>query len=324
LLSPAANDNPELFQHYFNANHLGSGSLITDDNGNTYQTLAYAPHGELLVNEINGNYDEPYKFSGFLRDQESGLDYAHARYREPDKTIFYSTDPMWFKYPHITPYNYAGNNPIMVIDLDGNAYGDPPMLNNACLVSNWFKNIQKNINIPSIIPKDKFVPWTFARDCYENSKEQLRVAGYNMTDKTYQIYTERGGVNKNNVKLAVDYLNSALEAGVPVMVGVDYRAGAPEGNYDKTTDHFLVITGCGSDSKGTYYTYYDNAVSDPNKGTDETKNRFYYNENEGILSDDKYRGYDVTAKVSRVIESQKINKSSSNSSNSQQQSNSAE
>ena len=119
LLSPAANDNPELSQHYFNANHLGSGSLITDDVGATYQTLAYAPHGELLVNEINGTYDEPYKFTGYERDQESGLDYAHARYREPNKTIFYSTDPMWFKYPHITPYAYCANNPVAYIDPDG-------------------------------------------------------------------------------------------------------------------------------------------------------------------------------------------------------------
>ena len=121
LLSPAANDNPELSQYYFNANHLGSGSLITDESGATYQTLAYAPHGELLVNEINGTYDEPYKFTGYERDQESGLDYAHARYREPDKTIFYSTDPMWSKYPHITPYNYCMNNPLNVIDLKGDS-----------------------------------------------------------------------------------------------------------------------------------------------------------------------------------------------------------
>ena len=119
LLSPAANDNPELFQYYFNANHLGSGSLITDESGATYQTLAYAPHGDLLVNEINGNYDEPYKFTGYERDQESGLDYAHARYREPDKTIFYSTEPKWKDFPHITPYAYCANNPIMRIDPDG-------------------------------------------------------------------------------------------------------------------------------------------------------------------------------------------------------------
>jgi RHS repeat-associated protein len=104
--------------YYFNANHLGSGSLITDGSGNTYQTLAYAPFGETLVNQFSGDYDEPYKFTGYERDRESGLDYAHARYYSIDGT-FKSTDPMWWKYPNITPYNYCGNNPIMRVDRTG-------------------------------------------------------------------------------------------------------------------------------------------------------------------------------------------------------------
>jgi hypothetical protein len=53
--------------------------LITDENSQTYQTLAYAPYGESLVNVNNGSYDESYKFTGYERDAESGLDYAHAR-----------------------------------------------------------------------------------------------------------------------------------------------------------------------------------------------------------------------------------------------------
>ena len=105
--------------YYFNANHLGSGSLITDDVGATYQTLAYAPHGEILVNDFAGTYDEPYKFTGYERDQESGLDYAHARYYWSNGGYDISTDPHWFNYPHITPYNYAGNNPINRIDPTG-------------------------------------------------------------------------------------------------------------------------------------------------------------------------------------------------------------
>jgi RHS repeat-associated protein len=83
-------------------------------------TLAYAPFGEILVNEFSGDYDEPYKFTGYERDRESGMDYAHARYKDINLG-FISTDPMWWKYPNITPYNYCGNNPIMFVDPDGNA-----------------------------------------------------------------------------------------------------------------------------------------------------------------------------------------------------------
>jgi RHS repeat-associated protein len=92
--------------------------LITDENSQTYQTLAFAPYGELLVNVNNGSYDESYKFTGYERDQESGLDYAHARSKDVNLQ-FISTDPMWGKYPHLSPYAYCGNNPINRVDKDG-------------------------------------------------------------------------------------------------------------------------------------------------------------------------------------------------------------
>jgi RHS repeat-associated protein len=107
--------------YYFNANHLGSGSLITDENGATYQTLAYAPWGESLVNITHsgsGSYDEPYKFTGFIRDSESGLDQAKARYKNLNLD-FISIDPMWYKYPHITSYVYCNNNPLSFVDPNG-------------------------------------------------------------------------------------------------------------------------------------------------------------------------------------------------------------
>ena len=104
--------------YYFNANHLGSGSLITDKNGDTYQTLIYAPHGEVLYNKFYGDYDEPYKFTGYEKDNESGLNYAKARYHEVN-IGFNSTDAKWYLSPHQTSYIYAGNNPVMFRDPDG-------------------------------------------------------------------------------------------------------------------------------------------------------------------------------------------------------------
>ena len=109
--------NPDRL-YYFNANHLGSGSLITDKYGQTYQTLIYAPHGEVLLNKFYGDYDEPYKFGGHEKDNESGLDYAKARYQDPN-IGFNSTDAKWFDYPDIHSYNYCHNNPIMNTDETG-------------------------------------------------------------------------------------------------------------------------------------------------------------------------------------------------------------
>jgi RHS repeat-associated protein len=109
---------------YFHANHLGSGSLITDNTGKTYQTLAYAPYGESLVNIRHYNsyyYNEPHQFTGYERDEESGMSYAHARYYD-DNLRFISTDAMWWKYPMFSPYNLCANNPINLKDADGNQF----------------------------------------------------------------------------------------------------------------------------------------------------------------------------------------------------------
>jgi RHS repeat-associated protein len=106
--------------YYFNANHLGSGSLITDGNGQTYQILAYCPYGESLINiKKAGNYDEPYRFTGYEKDGESGLNYASARYYD-ENTGFISVDPLAEKYAFISGYAYCSNNPIMRIDPTGN------------------------------------------------------------------------------------------------------------------------------------------------------------------------------------------------------------
>jgi RHS repeat-associated protein len=107
--------------YYFHSNHLGSGSLITDKNGQTYQTLAYAPYGEDLVNirQTGGNYDEPYKYSGKIKDEESGLHYFDARYLWDAGGIFTSADPRHDERPNESPYSLCGNNPINRVDEDG-------------------------------------------------------------------------------------------------------------------------------------------------------------------------------------------------------------
>jgi RHS repeat-associated protein len=79
-------------------------------------------YGESLVNitHSSGNYDEPYQFGGHHLDQESGMLYRGARYNEPKLGIEISTDAKWYMFPHLSSYNSMGNNPIMLIDPDGN------------------------------------------------------------------------------------------------------------------------------------------------------------------------------------------------------------
>ncbi|MFA6807280.1 MAG: RHS repeat-associated core domain-containing protein, partial [Bacteroidales bacterium] len=101
--------------------HLGSASYITEDNGNPTQQIVYLPFGEDWV-DIKYNtqkFETPYKFNGKEKDEETSYNYYGARYYYDHLSIFLSVDPMSDKYPHLSPYAYCANNPIMLIDPNG-------------------------------------------------------------------------------------------------------------------------------------------------------------------------------------------------------------
>ena len=62
---------------------------------------------------------EIYTFASKERDEESGLSYFGARYYSSDLSIWLSVDPMSDKYPYQSNYVYCSNNPLKVIDPNG-------------------------------------------------------------------------------------------------------------------------------------------------------------------------------------------------------------
>ncbi len=101
------------------SDHLGSSSFITDFYGTPTQHLQYLPFGETFVEQTNGSFNTPYKFSGKEKDEETGYSYFGARYYMSDISIWNSVDPMADKYPNISPYAYCNWNPVMLVDPDG-------------------------------------------------------------------------------------------------------------------------------------------------------------------------------------------------------------
>jgi len=59
------------------------------------------------------------KFTGHERDNEVGLDYMVWRRYDPALGRFLGVDPHDFNYPHLSPYVYAANNPLIYVDPDG-------------------------------------------------------------------------------------------------------------------------------------------------------------------------------------------------------------
>jgi len=96
--------------------HLGSSMTLLDESGSWVSWEEYYPFGETSL----GSYAKKrYRFTGKERDEESGLYYYGARYYLPWLCRFASVDPLREKYPMYSSYLYAGNKPIIAIDIDG-------------------------------------------------------------------------------------------------------------------------------------------------------------------------------------------------------------
>ncbi|MDD6185641.1 MAG: JAB-like toxin 1 domain-containing protein [Bacteroidales bacterium] len=60
-----------------------------------------------------------YTYSAKEKDSETGLSYFGSRYYSSDLSVWLSVDPMASKYPSLSPYVYCANNPVRVVDPDG-------------------------------------------------------------------------------------------------------------------------------------------------------------------------------------------------------------
>lgn len=148
---------------------------------------------------------------------------------------------------------------------------------------------QQWTTIQNVLTKSEFIGWGYPgikRNCMDYAKAQIGIKGYQIsnysaTGQTIQVYSSQNGVNKNNVIAGLSYLKYALSKGIPVIVGVDDAPGNP-GNADQTTDHFIVIVGMDSDSKGNYFSFFDNASGDANLGAS-LNNKLYYDSVTGLI-----------------------------------------
>jgi RHS repeat-associated protein len=116
---------------YFHPDHLGSSSYVTDKKGNFFEMIEYLPYGETLYDEAATVDKTEFRFTGHLKDDETGFYYCHARYYDPKMGKFLSVDPILEQYLQGKPnggvyssenmnlYMYVGNNPVKYIDPNG-------------------------------------------------------------------------------------------------------------------------------------------------------------------------------------------------------------
>ncbi|MFA6394085.1 MAG: RHS repeat-associated core domain-containing protein [Patescibacteria group bacterium] len=80
--------------YYIHTDHLGGTSAVSDESGAVVQNLDYFPFGGERLNEKAGGFDNERKFAGYIRDEDSGLDYVGARYYNSNVGKWISQDPI--------------------------------------------------------------------------------------------------------------------------------------------------------------------------------------------------------------------------------------
>ena len=113
-------------------------------------------------------------------------------------------------------------------------------------------------------------------NCYQAASETLSNAGVQTAGRATEVLmtgaTTQGtaGPTTANAATGVSVINSAIDAGNPIVVGVDYRSGSL--NHDGMTDHFIVISGRTETLNNgavtsTSYHFFDNRTRHQNIGT---------------------------------------------------------
>jgi RHS repeat-associated protein len=134
--------------------HLGNACFLLDGSGGLVSREEYFPFGETSFCLFG---KQRYRFCGKERDEESGLYYYGARYYAAWCCRFVSVDPLAAKYPFYTPYQYAGNQPIISVDIDG-LEGDNPnnsqkptssRMQHADVSTNAAGKIETGVSIPA-------------------------------------------------------------------------------------------------------------------------------------------------------------------------------
>ena len=108
---------------YYITDHLGSVRSTVNHLGQVVGQEDFWSYGLTMPGRSwnNGNAYDRYKFTGHERDSEGGLDmdYMIARNYDPEIGRFMGVDPLFAKYPGLSPYMYVGGNPITAFDPDG-------------------------------------------------------------------------------------------------------------------------------------------------------------------------------------------------------------
>jgi RHS repeat-associated protein len=120
--------------NYMGTDILGSPRIVTNQNAQVVSRRDFMPFGEDIPNVGNRTQAIGYKtdnlrqkFTGYQKDNETGLDFAQARYYNNSVGRFTAVDPLLASGRSANPqtfnrYSYTANNPVIFTDPSGLDY----------------------------------------------------------------------------------------------------------------------------------------------------------------------------------------------------------
>lgn len=108
--------------YYYIYNSIGEITALTDELGTTVATYVYDAWGNILSQSGKMATENPIRYKGYQYDEETNIYYLIARYYQASEGVFLTKDPeSGDKEQPGTQngYNYVTNNPIMLVDYDG-------------------------------------------------------------------------------------------------------------------------------------------------------------------------------------------------------------
>src|SRR3989344_414501 len=110
--------NPDNSTWFFQTDHLGSSSVVTDENGTIIENTSYDPYGL----ELSGGTSDVRGYTGQQQDVATGQMYYGARYYLPKWGLFMQPDAVIsnvYNPQNLNAYAYVLGNPYKYTDPNG-------------------------------------------------------------------------------------------------------------------------------------------------------------------------------------------------------------
>jgi len=194
-------DNGSTFTTYYYVRNAQNDVVkLIDGSGNTVVEYLYDSWGKSI--SVTGTLattlgaDQPFRYRGYVYDEETGFYYLQSRYYDPTTCRFISADVLLSTGQGVIGHNsfaYCNNNPVEKED----SQGTRPKKNKHKEVSSWISSVDEWI--------DSLAKKLFGKNYYRNIDDAIKEWCKKNIPLTQKDHLERGGIIVSKTLLGRKY-----------------------------------------------------------------------------------------------------------------------